>query len=685
MKRKNLLFVLVALFLLSCNTQEIKVNNGNLSLIYNKNLDSKIVGTKSFKSKIEPQFSASSYIVTKNTTIKDFKLENVQHKTISSKLGKGSETLIKGIYKEDPITIEKIISLRIYDSIPDFIILNTCFVNKGQHDIEITKWVLNKHKLAATDTATHFWSFQGSSTPERADWVLPVDRGFYQKNFMGMNASDYGGGIPVVDVWRKDIGIAIGHLAIVPKEVSLPVSFDKYDSGVEISIEKNFNYPEIHAVGDTLKTLETFITIHHGDYFTSLQKYSKVMQLSGIQFVESEPTAFEPIWCGWGYMRSFTKNEIIGTLPKVKELGIKWVVIDDGYQIAEGDWRINTKRFPKGDKDMKDMVSAIHNAGLKAKLWWAPLAADPGSDILKKDPNILLINKDGAPQYITWWDSYYLSPAYVGTQNYTIETVKMMMRDWEFDGLKLDGQHMNAVPADYNWNRPLDNPNESIEKLPQIFKIIYQTARDIKPHAVVENCPCGCCMSFYNMPYTNQFVSSDPTSSWQIRLKGKTYKAIKPQTAYYGDHVELSDYGNDFASSFGIGAVLGTKFTWPKNNPDVTEDYLLTPNKELIWKKWFTLYNEKMLSTGEYLGSLYDIGFDKPETHVIKKDNRLYYAFYSPNWKGTVSFKGLQKNTHYKVMDYVNNVDLGEIDTNNNSLYLAFDNYLLVELIPTTN
>ena len=33
---------------------------------------------------------------------------------------------------------------------------------------------------------------------------------------MGMTASDYGGGTPVVDVWRRDCGIAVGHLEPAP-------------------------------------------------------------------------------------------------------------------------------------------------------------------------------------------------------------------------------------------------------------------------------------------------------------------------------------------------------------------------------------------------------------------------------------------------------------------------------------
>ena len=75
--------------------------------------------------------------------------------------------------------------------------------------------------------------------------------------------------------------------------------------------------------------------------------------------------------------------------------------------------------------------------------------------------------------------------------------------------------------------------------------MIYDESRSINPHAVIQNCPCGCCMSFYNLPYTNQTVASDPTSSWQVRLKGYVYKALVPRTAYFGDHVEFCRIGGE--------------------------------------------------------------------------------------------------------------------------------------------
>jgi alpha-galactosidase len=180
----------------------------------------------------------------------------------------------------------------------------------------------------------------------------------------------------------------------------------------------------------------------------------------------------------------------------------------------------------------------------------------------------------------------------------------------------------------------------------------------------------------------NQAVSSDPLSSWQIRLKGKVYHAINPHLAYYGDHVELSDNGDDFASSFGVGAVLGTKFTWPADNPHAEGSYLLTPEKEKKWKKWFGMYNKIMLSKGEYLGGLYDIGYDKPETHVIKKDNTLFYAFYADDWDGKITLRGLDPSKTYTINNYVTNTEIGKLSSGKNEINTAFKGYLLVAAIP---
>ena len=67
---------------------------------------------------------------------------------------------------------------------------------------------------------------------------------------------------------------------------------------------------------------------------------------------------------------------------------------------------------------------------------------------------------------------------------------------------------------------------------------------------------------------------------------------------------------------------------------------------------------DKMLSKEEYKGGLYDIGYDKPETHVIAKGDTLFYAFYDEKWIGEIALRGLDEATSYVALDYFNNEEI---------------------------
>ncbi len=626
-------------------------------------------------------FQPSEYLITEGGALKDFALEFSRTESFSDSIGRGQKLVLRGAGVIGDAMIQKEITVKIYDDFPTMAVFRVVYTNTGKTDIFIKKWRSHEYTIDALSPDTAFWSFQSGSYEDRPDWVRPVTRGFFQQNFMGMNAPDYGGGTPVTDLWRRDAGLAVGHVAKTPKLVSLPVAYDSSASGAAVAVDMQVN--QRLKPGESLETLPTFVAVHHGDYFAALKTFSRFMQKQGIRFPEYPGTAYEPVWCAWGYERNFTVSEILNTLPEVKKLGLKWVVLDDGWQTAEGDWYLNPKKFPRGDADMRRFVKKIHSMGLKAKLWLTPLAADPGTVLLKNQPDLLLLDEDGSPQTISWWDSYYLCPAYEPTREYTRRLIIKILKDWDFDGLKLDGQHQNQVPLCFNPAHRHAQPTESVEHLPDYFQLIYETAKAIKPDAVVEICPCGDACSFYNMPYMNRPVASDPTSSWQIRLKGKTYKALMgADVPYYGDHVGLSDGREDFASTIGIGGVPGTKFTWPPGVYVNTEsgDVSLTPEKETKWQKWLALYERHQISKGVYLGRLYDIGFDRPEGHVVRKGDTLFYAFYAPDFSGKVDLRGLEKEAVYSVYDYEHEINLGTITGAQPFIQTKFKNHLLLKV-----
>jgi alpha-galactosidase len=368
-------------------------------------------------------------------------------------------------------------------------------------------------------------------------------------------------------------------------------------------------------------------------------------------------------------------------LPKVRDLGLRWATVDDGWRNNVGDWWPGPAKFPRGGEDMRRLVQEIRAQSLLPRLWVAPLATAPGSDLLHDHTDMLLLDKDGAPQEVSYWNSFYLCPAYAQTVSYSEQLVRRFIGEWGFAGLKVDGQHLNGVARCYNPAHQHARPEESVEKLQDFLHAMYAAARQADPDVVMELCPCGTSYSFYNFASMNQAPASDPESSWQVRHKGKTLKALMGRSAAFaGDHVELSDGGEDFASTVGIGAVVSTKFTWPED-PKPKDSFLLTPEREALWRKWIALYNERRLPNGVYRGELYDIGFDKPECHAVEKSGRLYYAFYARHWNGPVALRGRAPG-RYRVRDYFNDRDLGELQAAHQTLQVTFEHFMVLEAVP---
>jgi alpha-galactosidase len=589
--------------------------------------------------------------------------------------GRSTRHVLRGLAGEG---IEKDIGIVLHDRYPGFALISVAYRNVGAAAVTIAGWVNGAHVLKpTTEGARGYWSFSGASYENRRDWVQQLGADFDQRNFMGMNASDYGGGTPVVDVWRRDYGLAVGHLETVPKLVALPLTM--MASGARVAVEGA--QAMTLAPGEAFSTFETFVAVHRGDYFATLDTYRRILAERGLVQARVPRSAYEPIWCAWGYARDFTVDQVVGTLPKAKELGLGWAGLDDGWQTAEGDWYLDPRKFPRGDADMIALVKAIKDAGLKPKLWIAPLAADPGTDLVRDHADMLLLGQDGKPQDVSWWDSFYLCPAYPKTVEWSRALIRRIMGEWGYAGLKLDGQHLNGVAPCHNPAHGHARPEESVEKLQDFWKALHAEATAIDPDAVIEICPCGTSQAFHNMPYMNQPVASDPETSWQVRHKGKTIKALMgPSAAYAGDHVELSDNADDFASTIGVGAIVSTKFTWP-HDAKPEKGLLLTAQKEAQWRRWIALYNEKRLPEGRYRGELYDIGFDRPEAHVITKDGRCYYAFYADRWDGPVEMRGLGQG-RYTVADYWTGRTLGSVSAVANRLNVTFERFLLLEAAP---
>jgi alpha-galactosidase len=653
-----------------------QIESPRLRIEFDQKMHSRVVARLEGKEVPLGAFSASETVKGNEHSWDSFALVSQTHERITDIYGRGEKLTLVG----NSDVLSKTLSVILYDDFPNLAVFDIIYTNIGKSPLQILEWNNHNYTIDAQDDSSQapFWSYQSGSYERRPNWIVPLHNGFSQQNYLGMNASDYGGGTPILDVWRKDVGIGVGHIEPQPRLIALPVSMPNAGQA-QVSVQ--YRHEQSLQPDESFRTFRTFVTVHKGDYFETLHTYRRFMAKQGFQMAQAPDSGFGAIWCAWGYRRNFTLKQVYDTLPTVKRLGFAWVTLDDGWQNNYGDWHLDPKKFPHGDADMKAMVDRIHQEGFKAQLWFSPLSAVPDSKLLTEEPDLALKNQDGSLREISFWHSDYLCPANQRVVAYHQELVRKILVDWGFDGLKLDGQHMNGVPRCYNPAHHHKRPEDSVEALPDFFRDIYDTAQKVKPGSLVEFCPCGDALSFFITPHFNMSVASDPSGSSQVRSKAKTIKGLMGDNVpYFGDHVELSDNHDDFASTLGVGGVVGSEFVLPS----LVEKHGhgdLTPDREKIFQKWMELYQQKELSRGQYLGTLYDIGYDLPETHVIHKNKKMYYAFFAATWSGSLELRGLDERA-YHVVDYADGKDFGIVRGPVAHLSADFSKHLLLEATP---
>jgi alpha-galactosidase len=613
--------------------------------------------------------------------IPEFNQAKVQE--ASGKLGRGKRVEITARpLAAAGVPIERTLVLEAYDDFPGIALVSTSYKNVGTSDVQIEKVLMQEHQLNAKQANPSaqpydMWSFQGSSYNWGENDVQKLTRTSAQPNVMGEQVKGgYGGGIPVVAFWTASVGEAIGHVETLPWTLSIPVKV-----GREGRVETQLEIPVNSSLkpNETYSTPRSFVAVYSGDFYEPLRMWSSVLQKEGWNVPKPSSEAYNVAWCGWGYEFNVTPKEMLGTVPKLKEMGIKWATLDDRWFDTYGDWNPRTDTFP-GDS-IKQMVDDFHKQGIYAQLWWLPLGVEDGqgkyeshkykvAEVAKQHPDWLILDKNGKHARMVR-DLGALCPAVPEVQSYFKQLTEKFIRDWGFDGSKLD--NIYSVPACYNPAHHHKSPQDSVKAMGDVYKTIFETTRAIKPESVTQACPCGTPPSLAWLPFMDQAVTADPVGGVQVRRRIKMYKALLgPEAAVYGDHVELSEmtrtgadgwseHGWDFASTIGPGGVVGTKFVWPDPGPKY-KPVALTPQKEEHWKKWIGLYNQKMLSKGEFL-DLYTYGYDVPEGYAIAKDGKMYYAFFVEPGKpfsGEVELRGLKPGS-YEVVDYADGKSYGTV------------------------
>lgn len=636
--------------------------------------------------------------------VKDFSSQGSPR--ISDAKGKlgGSGKRLELIARSSSTGLERTTAIEVYGEFPNLAVVSIAY-KAIEKEVKLDKTITQRHAFDASQLDTNLkpyemWSFQGASLDWGRDEVRFIPANYSEQNPMGkpVKEGNYGGGIPVNAFWTRKVGVAIGHLETLPFVLNMPVKVNK-NQEIEAAIELNEN--TTLKQGDVYSLPRTFVAVYAGDFYEPLRMYSLALQKEGWSIPKPNKEDYSVAWCGWGYEFDVTPKQMLDTIPKLKDLNINWATLDDRWFDTYGDWNPRKDTFP--GESIKAMTDEFHRNNINAQIWWIPIAVEDGqgrwpshkygvAQVVKEHPDWLILDEHGKHARMTR-NLAALCPALPEVQQYHKRLTEKFITTWGFDGHKLD--NIYTVPACYNPKHHHKSPNDSINSMSEVYKQIFETTRALKPQSVTQSCPCGTTPNIAWLPYMDQAVTADPVGGEQVRRRIKWYKALLgPAAAVYGDHVELSEmrrdgkdewveYGRDYASTVGTGGVPGTKFTWPSGSAKFKKNEL-SPDKEQHWRKWISLYQQKMLSQGDFR-NLYTVGYDSPEGYAIAKDGKMYYAFFTKDshtkYEGTVELRGLDPGS-YHVMDYPNSRDLGTLRAPDATLRTQFTGSLLLEVSP---
>lgn len=263
-----------------------------------------------------------------------------------------------------------------------------------------------------------------------------------------------------------------------------------------------------------------------------------MMEEKGLQALEAPEAAFEPLYSTWYQFHQNVTNKAVAEECKLAaELGMKTVILDDGWQTEDGnrgyafcgDWKPTPKKFP----DMASHVAAVHKLGMKYMIWYSVPYVGFNSEAHAKFEGKYLYNEHGMGCSV-------LDPRFPEVREHLVNLYVNALKDWNLDGFKLDfidsfglrGEDP-AVKENYA-GRDIMNVNEAVNVL---MKEVSSALKAIKPDILLEF------RQQYIGPairqYGNMFRAADcPGNAKDNRMRIASLRLTSGTTAVHSDMIE---------------------------------------------------------------------------------------------------------------------------------------------------
>ena len=226
-----------------------------------------------------------------------------------------------------------------------------------------------------------------------------------------------------------------------------------------------------------------------GDWCETVQAASAwISETAGLKPAAVPEGAYDALYSTWyAYWQDVRADRLEREAALAAACGMKTMILDDGWQMEKsrryysktGDWQPVAARFP----DMKEHVAKVHAQGLKYMLWFSvPFVGEESAAYPRFKGKYL--NYAGAA-----CGAWVLDLRFPEVRQYLIDTYVKAVRDWGFDGLKLDFIDRFVLPAkdpavaeDYA-GRDFRSVPEATDRL---MKDVLAALKAVRPEVLVE-------------------------------------------------------------------------------------------------------------------------------------------------------------------------------------------------------
>lgn len=282
-----------------------------------------------------------------------------------------------------------------------------------------------------------------------------------------------------------------------------------------------------------------------------------IERAAGIKAAPAPELAFAPLYSAWySFHQNVTDKEIEAECAEAVKLGMKVVIVDDGWQTDDnnrgyaftGDWEISRNRFP----NMAEHVKKVHAIGMKYMVWYGvPMMGFKAKNYERFKGKFL--SEDARLKFAV------MDPRFPEVRDYICGIYEKALREWDIDGFKLDfidafgGDGGRAARENYA-GRDVKSISEGVDKL---MREVYTRLNAIKPGLLIEF------RQSYIGPYVRQYgnmmrAGDCPGDLMANRARTANIRLTSGKSA---THADMLEWHRDETPENAARFVLSTMFS----------------------------------------------------------------------------------------------------------------------------